>query len=110
MNSKIKLLPHNEKAYSNLIKCLEKNQFVSIDHATGTGKSFIVLKYLYEHRNKRLLYLSPSYSINNQLTDTHMKELGIDKKVFKSLDIMTYSGLLRKNIDVLASQYDIHLK
>ena len=107
MNSKIKLLPHNEKAYSNLIKCLEKNQFVSIDHATGTGKSFIVLKYLYEYRNKRLLYLSPSYSINNQLTDTHMKELGIDKKVFKSLDIMTYSGLLKKNIDVLASQYDI---
>ena len=42
----IKLLPHNEKAYESLKQSLNNNQLVAINHATGTGKSFIILKYL----------------------------------------------------------------
>ena len=38
------LLPHNEEAYQKLVLGLKDKQFVSINHATGTGKSFIVLK------------------------------------------------------------------
>ena len=45
---KVELFEHNEIAYKKLIKSLENNKCTTINHATGTGKSFIMLKYLYE--------------------------------------------------------------
>ena len=46
MDNQIVLLPHNEMAYNKLNKTLENNQMATINHATGTGKSFIMLKYI----------------------------------------------------------------
>ena len=103
----VKLLPHNEEAYQKLKKCLEENQLVAINHATGTGKSFIILKYLYENKNKRILFLSPSYPINHQLVNEHTKELGIDINEFVKIDTLIYSNLLKMNMEVLANNYDI---
>ena len=107
MNKKVELLPHNEKAYNKLISCLQSNDFVAINHATGTGKSFITLKYLYENRDKRILYLAPTYPIIEQLTDDHMKDLGIDMSEFKCFDTMIYRGLLGCYVDDLVDKYDI---
>ncbi len=106
-SNKIVLLPHNEEAFIKLKKCLEDNQLVAINHATGTGKSFIVVKYLYENKNKRILYLSPSYPINDQLLQEHTKELGIDAKEFSKIDTMIYRNLLKMDMEKLASDYDI---
>ncbi len=103
----IELLPHNEVAYQKLIKCLENNQMVSINHATGTGKSFIISKYMYKNRNKRILYLSPSYPINDQLIEEHLKELEINPQEFSKLDTDIYRSLLGKNMEELAAKYDI---
>ncbi len=108
MESKnIKLLPHNEEAYIKLKKCLEDNQLVAINHATGTGKSFIILKYLYENKNKRILFLSPSYPINEQLIQEHTKELDIDINEFSKFDTLIYRSLLKMNMEELADNYDI---
>lgn len=107
MDKKVELLPHNEEAYEKLIECLKTNQMVSINHATGTGKSFIILKYLYEFRNKRILYLAPTYQIIDQLVNEHTKELGITKEEFSCFDTMIYSNLLSKNLDELKDKYDI---
>lgn len=106
-SDRIKLLPHNEEAFVKLKKSLESNQLVSINHATGTGKSFIVLKYLYENKDKRILFLSPSYPINDQLIQEHMKELGINIKEFNKIDTLIYRNLLKMNMNELASNYDI---
>ena len=43
--NEIILLPHNEEGYQNLISALEDHQMVSLIRATGTGKSFILLKF-----------------------------------------------------------------
>lgn len=107
MFNKVDLLPHNEEAFIKLKKCLEDNQLVAINHATGTGKSFIILKYLYENKNKRILFLSPSYPINDQLMQEHTKELGIDVKEFSKIDTLIYRSLLKMDMDELASNYDI---
>lgn len=103
----VHLLPHNEEAHIKLKNCLEDNQFASLNHATGTGKSFIILKYLYENRNKRILYISPSYPINDQLVQEHMQELGIDINEFNKFDTLIYSNLLKMDMAQLASSYDI---
>jgi len=101
------LLPHNEEAFKELVDCLKDNQFVAINHATGTGKSFIILKYLYENKNKRILFLSPSYPINDQLIQEHTKELGIDINEFVKLDTLIYRSLLEMDMEEVANNYDI---
>ena len=106
-SNSVHLLPHNEEAFIKLKKCLEDNQLVAINHATGTGKSFIILKYLYENKGKRILFLSPSYPINDQLMQEHTKELGIDVKEFSKIDTLIYRSLLGMDMNELASNYDI---
>ncbi len=101
------LLPHNEEAYQKLVLGLKDKQFVSINHATGTGKSFIVLKYLLNNRDKRILYLAPTYSIVEQLVNDHVEELGYSKHDFMKFDTMLYSGLLKRDVSELARGYDI---
>ena len=103
----IELFEHNEIAYQKLNSYLQDNRMASIDHATGTGKSFIALKYLYNHKNKRILYLTPTHYIFNQLIDTHMPKLGIDKKDFNKLDSIIYPNLSKYKMEDIASQYDI---
>lgn len=105
--TEIKLLPHNESGYDDMIKCLEDNQFVSLNRATGTGKSFILLKYLYNNRNKRILYIAPTYQILYQLKVNHCEELGISRFDFKKFDTMIYRNLLGLDMEELASSYDI---
>ena len=101
------LLPHNEEAYQKLVLGLKDKQFVSINHATGTGKSFIVLKYLLNNRDKKILYLAPTYSIVEQLVNDHVEELGYSKHDFMKFDTMLYSGLLKRDVSELARGYDI---
>lgn len=103
----VKLKKHNEIAYQKLIEDLKKNKITTINHATGTGKSFITLKYLYENRDKRILYLCPTYPIYNQLVNKHMKSLGISISDFKKMDNIIYSNLAKLDMEKLASEYDI---
>ena len=105
---KVVLLPHNEEGYNELTECLEEHQVATLNRATGTGKSFIGLKYAYEHRDKRILIIAPTYPILDQWTEDHMEELGISKKEFTKLDTMIYSNLLKiDDMEELASQYDV---
>ena len=101
----IKLLPHNEEAYQKLINCLEKNQMVSINHATGTGKSFIILKYISENPNKKILYLAPTYPILEQLLNEHVEELEMES--IKNVDTLIYRTLLSMNMSSVADEYDV---
>lgn len=107
MEKEIELLPHNEIAYNKLLLYLEKYQMVSIDHATGTGKSFINAKYLYKNKHKRILYLSSNYTILDQFVEEQLPELNIEKDEFANLDTMIYKTLLNKNMEELATKYDI---
>ena len=107
MEKEILLFPHNEEAYSKLNEMLKTTNYCTVNHATGTGKSFIMLKYLYSNRNKRILYLSPSYAINDQLVNEHFQELGLSKDDFVKFDTMIYTSLLKMNMEELGSQYDI---
>ena len=67
--SEVILFDHNETGYQDLIETLKYNRCATLNRATGTGKSFICLKYLYENRNKKFLYLAPTYQIIDQLRE-----------------------------------------
>ncbi|MBP3597304.1 MAG: DEAD/DEAH box helicase family protein [Clostridia bacterium] len=101
---KVVLFEHNEIAYDKLCDSLEKSKVSTINHATGTGKSFIALKYLYEHRDKKFLYISPTYPIIEQLLDDCYK-LGFTPEDL-NLDTMIYRTLLNLDMNQIYNKYD----
>lgn len=103
----IKLLKHNEEAYQKLISCLKDHQKVAINHATGTGKSFILLKYLYENRNKNILYLAPTYQILDQIQDVYLEELGIKKQDFANINFNIYRNMMYLDMQKIKDSYDV---
>lgn len=103
----IKLFPHNEKAYQNLLTGLNNYPLAFLEHATGTGKSMILLKYLYTKKiNKRILFISMHDEMFNQLFFDQMPTLGINKSEFTTFDTMIYPNILKCNIKDLINQYD----
>ncbi len=101
---KISLFEHNEIAYKRLKRTLETSKVATINHATGTGKSFIALKHLYENRNKKYLYIAPTYEILDQLMeDTH--KIGISPEEL-NVDTMIYRNLLGMDMEELYQKYD----
>ena len=100
----VSLFEHNEIAYKKLCDLLEKSNYATINHATGTGKSFIALKYLYEHRDKKFLYITPTYPIIDQLLDDCSK-IGIDPEEL-NFDQIIYRTLLDKTPQEIYEEYD----
>ena len=104
MSSDVVLFEHNEIAYKKLIEALKTSKCTTINHATGTGKSFIALKYLYENKSKKYLYIAPTYPIIDQLLKSCYK-IGITPKDI-NIDTMIYHNLLEQDMEKLYEQYD----
>lgn len=100
----VSLFEHNEIAYKKLCDMLQDHKTATIDHATGTGKSFIALKYLYENNDKKFLYLAPTYPIIDQLLNSTYK-IGLTPEDI-NIDTMIYTNLLGKNMNEFYNQYD----
>ena len=90
----IELYKHNKEAYDKIEKMFESEDKVAIVHATGTGKSFISLKWLYENRNKGCLFLAPTYEILDQL-EQHIKKQGLSISDFPNLKCAIYPNFAR---------------
>lgn len=102
--SEVVLFEHNEKAYQRLIEALKTSKCTTINHATGTGKSFISLKYLYENRDKKYLYLAPTYPIIEQLLNSCYK-IGINPEDI-NIDTMIYRNLQKEDMEEIYKKYD----
>lgn len=94
----IELYKHNKEAYEKIEKMFEQEDKVAIIHATGTGKSFISLKWLYENRDKRCLFLAPTYEIIDQL-EQHIKSQGLSISEFPNLKCAIYPNFARLSVD-----------
>lgn len=91
---KIELYKHNKIAYDKIQKMFEEKNKVAIIHATGTGKSYISLKWLYDNRNKSCLFLAPTYEILDQL-EQHMKSEGLTFADFPDLKCAIYPNFAK---------------
>lgn len=107
MSKEISLFEHNEKAYEALVSSLEKNPLAFIEHATGTGKSFILLKYLYtKMRDKRTLFITRHYEMLEQLLHEQMESLGLSKDDFTKFDSTIYPNILDLDMKDVIQNYD----
>ena len=100
----VELFEHNEVAYEQLNESLKHNKCTTLNRATGTGKSFIALKFLYENRDKKYLYIAPTYQILEQLKRDCYK-IGITPEDL-NIDTMIYRSLLDMDMDELYQKYD----
>lgn len=103
----ISLFSHNEAGYEALCTGLENYPLAFLEHATGTGKSFILLKYLYKKmRHKRILFISMHDEMFGQLFDEQMPSLGMNRLDFNTFDTMIYHNILKYNMQDIIRNYD----
>lgn len=103
----IKLFPHNEKAYQNLVTSLDEYPLAFIEHATGTGKTPLILKYLYVMmRMSRILFVSLHDEMFDPLFGKQMKTLGMKREDFKKFETLIYHNLIKQDPRKLIEEYD----
>lgn len=103
----ITLFPHNEVAYEALCQSTENYPLAFLEHATGTGKSFILLKFLYKKmRQKRILFVSMHDEMFDQLFDEQMPSLGMKKDDFITFDTLIYHNILKYDMQSIIRNYD----
>lgn len=84
----IELLEHNKETYQKLCEVLETNNKCALVQATGTGKSYIVGKYIEEHADKALI-LVPTNAISDAWDEVLS---GMEEK----FDIVTYQAFAQE--------------
>lgn len=105
--AKIDLFSHNEEGYNNLVASLENSNLSFLERATGTGKSYILIKYMIEQfLGKRVLFVTLHDSMFKQLTERDMPGLGVSKDMLKKLDCVLYSSIGKHSADWYYDNYD----
>ena len=90
------LLKHNVEPYAKLLRALRtRNGTALINHATGTGKSYIVAKYLVDgflDTKKPILFLGPNNSVLANFDETLVGILGKGYKKHLNITFSTYQN------------------
>lgn len=63
----IELFPHNEAAYRAIETGFRTRRIGAVVQATGTGKSFLIARYILAHTEDRLLVIAPNVTILNEI-------------------------------------------
>lgn len=103
----IELFEHNEEAYQSLVKSLQYSNFSFLERATGTGKSYILIKFIANFfKNKRVLFVTLHDSMFRQLIENDMPALGTSKDIYQKLDCILYKSIDKHNAQWYVDNYD----
>ena len=94
------LFEHNRITYENILKMFDTGLRVGVVQPTGTGKSFLFLKWIEDNPQDKFIILSPSTEIFSQLKD-YVMEAG-NNQLLINCQMITYQTLLRKSEGELA--------
>lgn len=87
------LYKHNAEAYEKVKYMFEKENRCAIIHPTGTGKSYIALKWLLDNKDKKAIYVTSHLAIKDQLERTIIENGLSLEKDFPNLTIINYASL-----------------
>ena len=105
----INLKKHNEKAYQKIKDMLKETDRAAVVHPTGTGKTYIALKWI-EETSGKTIYVAPSNHILNQVKEDVEKakesgEISDEQyKRYKEVKYVTYTSLME--LSKMESGYD----
>jgi len=63
----IELYPHNEAAYRAIRKGFERHRIGAVVQATGTGKSYLLARYIVDHAAEKILVFAPNVTILDEI-------------------------------------------
>ncbi|MCD7809773.1 MAG: Helicase associated domain protein, partial [Erysipelotrichaceae bacterium] len=92
----IELFDYNQKAYDDASLMLLEERKAAIIHPTGTGKSFIGFKFVEEHSDWHICWLSSS----DYIFQTQLENIG-HKDGYDNLTFITYSKLIKMSMEDL---------
>ena len=96
----VHLYPHNQETYDRMTEMFKAGNRVGIVQPTGTGKSFLFLKWIEDHKAGRTVVLAPSNEIFNQLIG-YAFETG-DFALLENVEMITYQTLMRMSPEDIA--------
>ena len=88
----IVLYKHNAYAYNQVEERLKTSNRTCVIHPTGSGKSFIAIKWLYENRDKKCLFLTSQKPIIDQII-RYIENCGMTLVDFPNLSFELYSNV-----------------
>lgn len=87
----VELFPHNEAAYRAIEAGFRTHRIGAVVQATGTGKSFLIARYMADHANDRLLVVAPNTTILNEIRQA----VGRGKAEGEAVVYRTFQALAR---------------
>ena len=97
------LLEHNQLAYEKIKAAISDNKKkLSISHATGTGKSYLIGKLFEDYNDKKKLVLVPSVYIKEQMQKI------FNKYNIANADVMLYQKLIKlEDKEIFDMDYEV---
>ena len=100
----VELYKHNKVAYEKVEEMLKTEDKACVVHATGTGKSFIALKLIYdfiiENPDSKVMFLAPLSGIGDQIRE-HISTMNLPDGIFDNVQFNNYQTLVAKTEEEL---------
>lgn len=82
----IELFSHNEAAYRAIEAGFREHRMGTVVQATGTGKSFLIARYIVSHADDRILVIAPNVTILGEIKQAiGLKLPGVTYKTFQAV-------------------------
>lgn len=102
----IELFPHNEAAYRAIRKGFETQRIGAVVQATGTGKSFLLARYIADHASDRLLIVAPNVTILGEIRQAVNADLpSVRYCTFQALVLAREKGIRFEVDHVLVDEF-----
>ena len=63
----VELYPHNEVAYRAITRGFKQHRIGAVVQATGTGKSYLLARYITDHAKEKILVFAPNITILDEI-------------------------------------------
>lgn len=95
---KLDLYPHNHEAYLKVLEMWQETNRTAVIHATGTGKSYIILQCLIDTIEQNAVVLAPSnYILEQLISKTNVNLPNTTLLTYSKLSGMSESQILALN-------------
>lgn len=88
----VELYPHNEAAYRAIMRGFKQHRIGTVVQATGTGKSYLLARYIADHAKENILVFAPNITILDEIR----KAVGFS---IPQVTYRTFQSLIRNRED-----------
>ena len=96
----IELFPHNEAAYRAIEAGFLHHRIGAVVQATGTGKSYLIARYIADHAAEKILVIAPNVTILNEIRHTLKGKLPEERILYRTFQALVCARERGEMVDV----------